>query len=181
MPWKKQSLLSSPSLYAFLLIDFDTHHFCTYDCFLIGAATAIGTYREQLGWDWFKKPKALSNDGKSTQKSLQAGVKEIYGLNRARSNLKITQTLFLDQSSFSKKRSQPSQPNFDWYFVIIKAISKLDNFFWYPQNTPICLVFIKVTYGLYGCAFLHSTFILANCVTQIVMSTIRFCLFTFFA
>ena len=48
--WEQYSpcLFSSSSLTAFLMVDFHTHGFHTYDCFLIGALTTSGTHREHL-------------------------------------------------------------------------------------------------------------------------------------
>ena len=57
IPWKTAlvkicPLLPSASLSAFLLFDFQTTHFCTYDCFLIGARITSETQGEHLCWRW---------------------------------------------------------------------------------------------------------------------------------
>ena len=50
--------LPSSALPAFLLMDYHTHHFFTYDCFLIGSRTTSGNQWEHLCWCLINSPKA---------------------------------------------------------------------------------------------------------------------------
>ena len=54
-------LLSSQ--YHFLLIDFQTHQFCEYDCMLIGAQTTIWTHRENLCFTYSKRRRPSTMTG----------------------------------------------------------------------------------------------------------------------
>ena len=69
---------SSSALSAFLLRHFDTHHFSSNDCFLIGARTTSETYREHvlltliqptkgLAWWWEGHAEEIADSGRRGQ------------------------------------------------------------------------------------------------------------------